>query len=73
MTAITYEVWIKPDSGPLIVQERDARGLDCWFEKQTAVSLADSLHARHPHIHFIVRESQGHHGPYAKVHDTSSP
>jgi hypothetical protein len=71
MNAPVYEVWVKPKEGCLIVQERDKDNMYCWALKETAVKLADQLHAKYSTMHFIVRECLGYHGPYNKVYDTS--
>jgi hypothetical protein len=72
MSAPVYEVWVKPESGfCLVVQERDRDGADNWALKDTAIKLADRLHATYENMHFIVRECLGYHGPYNKVYDTS--
>lgn len=68
--SLSYEVWVKPYDGVLVVQERDISGRISWSDKQFAIDLAKANHSAHPNINFIVRECHGHHGPYVKVYDT---
>ncbi len=71
--SVHYEVFVKPESGPAVVSERDARGNWAWVDKQEAISVAASKKTSYPHMDFIVHEVLNAHGPRTKVYDTSEP
>lgn len=52
----TFEVWNKPDHGPLMVQERDETGtFFCWNDMDAAIQRAQQLKQIYPHMDFVVR------------------
>ena len=68
-----YEVYVKPEGGPCMVQERDLKGNHAWVGKHEAISIADGKKRLHPHMDFLVHEVAGHHRPRTVVYDTSEP
>lgn len=70
---VHYEVFVKPDSGPATVGERDSQGRYAWTDRQEAIDVADEKKRLYPHMDFIVHEVLNAHGPRSKVHDTSKP
>lgn len=65
----TYEVYVKPANGPVIVGERDDAGYWCWVTADEAIAVARTKKARHPHMDFIVHSVINRNR--AKVFDTT--
>lgn len=68
---VTFEVWVKPDNGPLICQERGPGNILSFLLESEAIDLAKSRKKQCPRADFIVRRCVGYYGPYSKVYDTS--
>lgn len=66
-----YEIYVKPEGGPCMVQERDHLGRFAWTDKAEAISIAQGKKVSHPHMDFLVHEVQGNHGPRSVAYDTS--
>lgn len=71
-----FEVWNKPDSGPITVEERDEQGRSTFMAEQEARNLADRRKRQHPHMDWVVVRAEY---PGAssrayrfKIHDTST-
>jgi len=59
------EVWIAPENGPLIVQERDTYGRTCWEESE-AIEIAKTKRRFYSNLHFWVRRP-AHDGKPAEI------
>lgn len=66
-----YEVYVKPDSGPATVGERDVYGRHAWVSKEEAIDLAAKKKTYYPHMDFIVHEVSPS-GSRKKVYDTKT-
>lgn len=49
-----YEVYIRPEKGPSVVQERDEKGRPSWLEEQKAIDVAKNKKILFPHMDFTV-------------------
>jgi hypothetical protein len=68
----SYTVWVKPEDGPLVVRERgDCGATVAWVAERDAILVADDKKLTYPHMDFVVRREDGHHGPSSLVYDTS--
>ena len=57
-TYFNYEVWNKPDNGPLTVLERGPEGQSCFNDKEEALEWARNKKKIYPHMDFWVREEK---------------
>jgi hypothetical protein len=68
---VSYDCWVKPDSGPLIVEVRGPDGVTVgWTNKDGAIAAAKREHTLYPNIHVVVRELDNY-KPVRLVYDTS--
>jgi hypothetical protein len=51
-----YEVFVQPDNGPAMKNERDEKGNYAWKTKEEAIALADKKKKFYPPMDFMVHE-----------------
>lgn len=77
MKTTIYEVWNKPDNGPLTVQERGIKGELSFLTEVEAVDLAALRKRVYPHMDFVVVEDSGGYSSASRVrklvYDTEIP
>lgn len=67
-----YEIYVKPDSGPCSVQERDTQQRWAWSNRNEAIQIARDKKTLYPHMNFVVHELKALYGPRSVVFDTSN-
>lgn len=70
-TPTYYQVWVKPENGPLTVYERDEKENWTWLDKEKAIEIAEHKAKRYFNIDFLVVEYSSN-GTKKLVFDTSA-